>query len=138
MAYTSMAKGTITISNPVHIKRGCVLMTSTSTGEQKFYVIGQKSETELYVAASWRDSLWVPWIIVTGWLVQRWQAFRLRVEHAVWRWNKLYSSDRHRIENDSAVTFVAEADDSADVLSGAKDSDPDIGVDPRGGKRTWH
>jgi hypothetical protein len=41
-----------------------------------YWVIGHKSATEVILAATWRDSLWVPWFIFVAWLVQRLEPLR--------------------------------------------------------------
>lgn len=85
------------------VERGMRLTTSNGAGaSQTFWVVGRKSATELLVAASWRDSLWVLWFQLVGWLWGRWHALRSR-----FRRDETFEDD----DGDSPL-FVPPADDS--------------------------
>jgi hypothetical protein len=73
-----MTKGTVfTTASPTHLARGSVITCAGASGPARnYYIIAQKSPTELVIAATWRDSLWVPWFIVTGWLSGLWSPVR--------------------------------------------------------------
>lgn len=102
-----MAHGTvITTTSPLHLSPGTVITCAGELGEAKhYYVLGRKSETELIVAHSWRDSLWVPWFIVSGWLLGKWSAARNWFLHQWDKWHPeediLLSDDRVFVNDDS-------------------------------------
>ena len=115
-----MAKGvvTITTASPTHVQRGSVLTWGSGN---HFYVIGQKSPTELIGASSWRESLWVPWFILKARLRGLWETFSFWV----WlQWNKIHG-EKVPPDYDSNI-FVANREPEL-----ADDSEPELEKPPR-------
>ena len=75
-----MAKGVVTITTcgPTGMGPGDRVVIGTTDGTHTYWVVGRKSATELIIASTWRDSLWVLWFRFVAWLAGCWQAIRSR------------------------------------------------------------
>lgn len=79
------------------------LTTNNGLGrEQHFWVVGRKSATELIVASTWRDSLWVLWFEFVAWTYRVRERLRSRRE------------PEYRTDDVSGPVMVAPADESSD------------------------
>ena len=116
VSYTAVAKGvvTITLSNPdAGVERGmCISTSGTSGPPTTYWVVGRKSATELIVASSWRDSLWVLWFQFKAWFLGLWWAIR----------NRYRRDDELEDEEDDRI-IVAPVD-SEDDVNGSAHRDP--------------
>lgn len=77
--------------------------SGSSGGVQTFWVVGRKSATELIVASTWRDSLWVLWFQFVAWL------FRVRE-----RMRSQHREPEYRTDDVSGPVMVAPADESSE------------------------
>lgn len=72
VSYLIMSKSTITVLDGHLARRGTRISLSSHQGSETFWVVGTRNSTEMVVASSWRDSLWVPWFQFVNWVTEVW------------------------------------------------------------------